>query len=38
MERIVTYETWEEQQELKAFWPKELEEIDERIKDVKKGL
>jgi len=25
-------------EELKAFWPKELEELDERIKDVKKAL
>ena len=25
-------------EELKAFWPKELEELDERIKDLKKGL
>tara|TARA_Y100000310_G_scaffold338330_1_gene427663 strand:- start:918 stop:1451 length:534 start_codon:yes stop_codon:yes gene_type:complete len=25
-------------EELKAFWPKELEELDEKIKEVKKGL
>lgn len=26
------------QEELKAFWPKELEGLDERIKNAKKGL